>query len=162
MQPGVLLESLLSHCVQKGIDPFQLGNQIYQFVSFLTLCPARLICSLHCLLYPPWGRVLSLSQIQYKAPPSPLHPTLCPPSLGSGLIHSLMQDLLLVRSLGAARDVETDRVTRKIKHPQKTQYTELQIKCGMGRISCGWIIQSRLHGRGDFWESLDWCAEFDF
>lgn len=57
---------------------------------------------------------------------------------------------------GAARDMEADRVTGKVNIHRK-QSTELQMKCGRGSEGEDFLRlkQGRLHGGGNFWESLD-------
>lgn len=116
----VFQNRLLSHCVQKGIGAFYLGNQISHCLSLPSPCawqgssaPSSFLSSL------PSEWVFRLSQIQNQTLPPPLFCPLTPPSPGSGFIHSLMQDLFHVRSLSGTRDMEADRVPGEVNSHRK-------------------------------------------
>ena len=58
----------------------------------------------------------------------------------------------------AARGMETDRVTGKVISHRKLSPQSFRFSAAgdlMGKISCCWNSQGRLHGGGSFWESLD-------
>lgn len=140
IKPRQKAASRLKRSVNFEISRLQISDAVwcvFQNLSFLTVFRRGLTCFSLAVRFPtvfllpdpvpevpsdPSSPLSSLPSVRLSPSPASdpnkaltpsLHLPLCPPSPGSGLIHSFTQDLLLVRSLSASKDMERYKTSTK-------------------------------------------------